>query len=269
MTRSTSILDEIVAAKHRELEVTRHQFPQESLLEAIRAATPPAFDAALQGDGLNIIAEVKYRSPSRGPFPCQLAPVEVARQYRDSGAVALSVVTETAYFAGASAYLEDIREEFPALPLLRKDFLFEPYQVIESRAWGASAILAIVACLESSQLASLLCSAGEFQLGVLVEVHDPWELEIALHEGAGIIGVNNRNLNDFQVDLATSFDIARRLEGEDGTLLISESGLSERAQLLELRDAGFSGFLIGSHFMNSQDPGKALRELLAEEKGGN
>ncbi len=269
MTRSTSILDEIVAAKHRELEVARHQFPQESLLEAIRAATPPAFDAALQGDGLNIIAEVKYRSPSRGPFPCQLAPVEVARQYRDSGAVALSVVTETAYFAGASAYLEDIREEFPDLPLLRKDFLFEPYQVIESRAWGASAILAIVACLESSQLASLLCSAGEFQLGVLVEVHDPWELEIALHEGAGIIGVNNRNLNDFQVDLATSFDIARRLEGEDGTLLISESGLSERVQLLELRDAGVSGFLIGSHFMNSQEPGEVLRELLGGETGGN
>ena len=269
MIRSNSILDEIVAAKEQELEAVRQQFPRGSLLEAIAEGMPPAFDTALRGDGLNIIAEVKYRSPSRGPFPCQLEPVEVARQYRDSGAVALSVVTEKTYFAGEPAYLKDIRREFSELPLLRKDFLFDAYQVIESRAWGASAILAIVACLERSQLAGLLSSAGEFQLGVLVEVHDPWELEIAIDEGAGIIGVNNRNLNDFRIDLSTSFDIARRLEGEDGYLLIAESGLSERDQLVELREAGFSGFLIGSHFMNSQEPGKALRELLAEEKSGD
>jgi indole-3-glycerol phosphate synthase len=177
-------------------------------------------------------------------------------------------VTEKTYFAGEPASLKDIRREFSDLPLLRKDFLFEPYQVIESRAWGASAILAIVACVERSQLASLLSSAEEFQLGVLVEVHDPWELEIAIGEGASIIGVNNRNLNDFRIDLATSFDIARRLEGEDGYLLISESGLSERAQLLELRQAGFSGFLIGSHFMNNQKPGRVLRELLKGEGNG-
>ena len=265
MTRSNSILDQIVAAKERELEAVRQQFPQETLLRAIPEGTPPAFDTALRGDGLNIIAEVKYRSPSRGPFPCQLEPVEVARQYRDGGAVALSVLTEKTYFAGEPSYLKDIRREFPDLPLLRKDFLFEAYQVIESRAWGTSAILAIVACLERSQLASLLSSAEEFQLGVLVEVHDPWELEIAIGAGASIIGVNNRNLNDFEIDLATSFGIARRLEGEDGYLLISESGLSERAQLLELRQAGFSGFLIGSHFMNSQKPGQVLRELLGGE----
>ena len=269
MKKSTGILDEIVAAKQRELEAVRQQFPRGSLLDAIPEGTPPAFDTALGGDGLNIIAEVKYRSPSRGPFPCQLEPVEVARQYRDSGAVALSVVTEKTYFAGEPAYLKDIRKEFSDLPLLRKDFLFDPYQVIESRAWGASAILAIVASLERPQLASLLSCAEEFQLGVVVEVHDPWELEIAIDEGASIIGVNNRNLNDFQINLTTSFDIARRLEGQDGYLLIAESGLSERAQLLELREAGFSGFLIGSHFMNSQKPGEILRELLEGEKDGN
>ena len=269
MTLSTSILDEIVAAKERELEAVRQQFPLELLLHGSPEGTPPAFDTALRGDGLNIIAEVKYQSPSRGPFPCQLEHVEVARQYRDSGAVALSVLTEKTYFAGDPAYLKDIRSEFSDLPLLRKDFLFEPYQVIESRAWGASAILAIVACLGPSQLASLLSSAGEFQLEVLVEVHDPWELETAIDEGASIIGVNNRNLNDFRIDLTTSFDIARRLEGEAGYLLIAESGLSERVQLLELREAGFSGFLIGSLFMNSQKPGEVLRELLKGEGNGD
>ena len=266
MTPGASILDEIVASKRRELETVRGRVPREALLEAIPAGTPAAFAAALGRDALNIIAEVKYKSPSRGPFPCQLPPVEVAGQYRDSGAVALSVLTETAYFAGSLAYLQEIRAELPDMPLLRKDFLLEPYQVIESRARGASAILAIVACLENWQLGGLLSCAREFELEVVVEVHDRWELETAMRQGAGIIGVNNRNLSDFRIDLAISFEIARQLEVEDGYLLIAESGLSERAQLLELRDAGFSGFLIGSHFMNSLDPGQALQELLAEEK---
>lgn len=266
MSTNTSILDEIVAARRRDLEVARGRVPERALREAIPSHSPLSFEAALQGEGLNVIAEVKYRSPSRGPFPCQLEPVEVARQYRTNGAVALSVLTEARYFSGSPTYLEDIHREFPRLPLLRKDFLFDPYQVIETRALGASAMLAIVACLDRPQLRALLDSAAEFELGVLVEVHDARELETAVEAGASIIGVNNRNLVDFSVDLGTSFEIARRMEAESGVSLITESGLSERQQLLELRDAGFCAFLIGSHFMNSPKPGEALHKLLTEDE---
>ena len=258
------ILDEIVAAKREELQDVKQEFPEEVLVEEITKGNPPLFAAAFPAGTLNVLAEIKYRSPSRGPFPCLLEPVEIAGQYRGGGAVGLSILTEKNYFAGAPEHLRAVRKEFPEIPVLRKDFLFDSYQVLESRIWGASAILAIVACLQPSQLIGLLASAREFLLDVVVEVHDLQELETAVESGATIIGVNNRNLRDFSVDINTSFEVARRLEGEQDYLLISESGLSERTQLLELQDAGFRGFLIGGHFMNNQNPGEHLAELLAQ-----
>ncbi len=257
------ILDEIVAAKRQELQVFKQQFPEEALREQIPENDPPPFAAAFEEEKLNILAEIKYRSPSRGSFPCLLKPVEIAEQYRCAGAAGLSILTEKKYFAGAPEYLKDVRIELPQIPILRKDFLFEPYQVLESRVWGASAVLAIVACLQPGQITGLLASARECLLDVVVEVHDPQELETAVESGATIIGVNNRNLKDFSVDITTSFEIARRLEGEKGYLLIAESGLSDRTQLLELQDAGFRGFLIGSYFMNNQNPGERLAQLLS------
>lgn len=257
------ILDEIVAAKLQELKNSKQKVPERLLLQELPEEAPPLFSAAFQEEKLNIIAEIKYQSPSRGVFPCLLRPTEVAGQYISAGAVGLSILTEKKYFSGAPEHLKSVRREFPQIPILRKDFLFDPYQVLEARVWGASAVLAIVACLQPAQLIGLLSSAREGFLDVLVEVHNAKELETALESGAKIIGVNNRNLKDFSVDIRTSFEIARLLEKEQGYCLIAESGLSERNQLLELQDAGFQGFLIGSHFMNNQNPGELLAKLVA------
>ena len=177
----------------------------------------------------------------------------------------MSVLTEKHYFSGDLSFLQEIAEEQPELALLRKDFIVDPYQVVEARSSGACAYLLIVACLSEQKLQSLIHYGQEFQLDALVEVHDPFELEKAINAGAGIIGVNNRNLRTFEVDLDTSFDIARRMEGEKGYTLISESGIEEHSQIVELQDAGFQAFLVGSIFMDASDPGRKLRQLRGED----
>ena len=260
-----SVLERIVASKKQELIQTKESVPLEKLLGRIPEEPPVSLTSALAQSGVNIIAEIKYKSPSRGEFTCQLACRELAGIYSENGAVALSVLTEKNYFSGDLTFLQEIAEEQPELALLRKDFIVDPYQVVEARSSGACAYLLIVACLSEQKLQSLIHYGQKFQLDALVEVHDAFELEKAINAGAGIIGVNNRNLRSFEVDLDTSFDIARRMEGEGGYTLISESGIEEHSQIVELQDAGFQAFLVGSIFMDSSDPGRKLRQLRGEE----
>ncbi|GAB4235522.1 MAG: indole-3-glycerol phosphate synthase TrpC [Acidobacteriota bacterium] len=285
-----SILDEIVRTKREEIAFRKATEPEDRLRRKFPERRPPRLTEALTKEGLNIIAEVKYRSPSHGPFRCRRPPVEVAAEYVAGGAAALSVLTDQRYFDGRLEYLQEISaamlaaaqaaergdeaalrrwgdgsRPLPAVPILRKDFVLDRYQITEAAAAGASAYLLIVACLQQSELESLLHFGEELELEALVEVHDPFELERAVEAGARLIGVNNRNLKTFEVDIRTSFELARRLEGETGYVLVAESGLREGVQLEELREAGFAGFLIGSAFMEDEHPGRALRRLLEGE----
>ncbi len=229
----------------------------------------PSFSGSLAQPGPRIIAEIKYKSPSHGLFICNDAPEKIAESYCGGGAAALSILTDEYFFAGKLEYLDRVRkyldssEYGESVPLLRKEFIVDRYQVLEARVKRASAVLLIAAVLSRSQLRELLGYTREAGLEALVEIHGPGELETVLDCGADIIGVNNRNLETFKVDIKTSFDIARRLEGENGFLLVAESGISDAVQVRELSDAGFDGFLIGSAFMDTRNPGEALGLLLS------
>lgn len=287
-----SLLERILETKRREIAERTAERPLADLLEAAPEARLPRLSDALVGDSLHVIAELKYQSPSHGPFACRDAPARVARSYARGGAAALSILTDETYFKGKLQFLDEVREVMgrdwalsdeeresaearmepwrrKPLPLLRKDFVLDRYQVAEARAHAASAFLLIVACLSRGRLVDLREYGAELGLEALVEVHDLFELESALESGARIIGVNNRDLRDFSVNIDTSFEIARRLEGERSLSLVAESGLSTRSQLVELKDAGFSGFLIGTAFMETQSPGGALADLLREGNRGD
>jgi indole-3-glycerol phosphate synthase len=272
------MLTRILEAKRAEVARRKEEVPVGELLNRGRGPVPASFTEALEKPGIRVIAEIKYRSPSHGPFLCQLPVEEIAGSYIENGAAAVSVLTDAEFFGGS---LEDLQRVYRYLirssresqdrgesvgsglrPLLCKDFMVDRYQVCEARTAGASAFLLIVAALELSLLCDLYSYGEELGLEALVEVHDEWELEIAVESGARIIGVNNRNLKSFEVDIGTSFDLARRLEGEVNYTLVAESGISERSQILELQEAGFKAFLIGTTFMDSDDPGKALKELM-------
>jgi indole-3-glycerol phosphate synthase len=263
------MLDRILVRKKQDLEEARARVPLGELLDADPGRPAPSFEAALTGPRINVIAEIKYHSPSRGAFSCRLPPQEIARLYLDNGAAAVSVLTEKHFFHGDLQFIRTVWEQEMELPLLRKDFIFDAYQLAEARAHGASAYLLIVACLSPGRLQELIRGGQDFQLDALVEVHDAFELETAVESGARIIGVNNRDLRTFQVDLDTSFKLARLLEGETGFVLVSESGIREHVQLVELGDAGFDAFLVGSLLMDSSDPGAGLRELLQSDASEN
>ena len=256
------MLDRILARKKQDLAEARARVPLAELLGAEPGRPVPSFEAALTRPQINVIAEIKYQSPSRGAFTCRLPPQEIGRLYLDNGASAISVLTEEHFFHGDLEFIRTVSEQETGLPLLRKDFIFDAYQLAEARAHGASAFLLIAACLSPGRLRELIRGGRDFQLDALVEVHDAFELETAVESGARIIGVNNRDLRTFNVDLNTSFKLARMLEGETEYVLVSESGIREHVQLLELRDAGFDAFLVGSLLMDSADPGAGLRELL-------
>lgn len=256
------MLEKIVSYKRLELSARMLELPMDELVHQISEEIRPSFRSAITKEGINIIAEIKYRSPSHGSFTCQLPALELARIYSENGASAISVLTEKRYFSGDLHFLQEISEDLDEMPLLRKDFILDRYQVLESRVNGASACLFIVACLEENQLRELIACSADWALDAVVEIHSPRELEKAINSGASIIGVNNRDLRTFTVDLSTSFEIAKRMERETGYVLVSESGIQEHSQLLELQDAGFSAFLVGSILMDLPNPGKKLRELI-------
>jgi indole-3-glycerol phosphate synthase len=208
---------------------------------------------------INVIAECKRRSPSRGVLRAAYDPVEIARGYERAGAAAISVLTEPGFFDGSLEHLEAVRQAV-AVPLLRKDFLIDEYQLLEARAAGADAILLIVAALDDRLLGSLLRAAKDLDLAALVEVHDPAECRRAVDAGAAIIGVNNRNLRTLQVDLHASRDVAGCLPPD--VIGISESGLRTPADLQTMTGLGYRAFLIGERFMVEPDPGAALAGLI-------
>ncbi len=260
--RSSGVLGEIVARTRARVHTRHAELPLERLLSL--APTPGArrsFVAALtRPERVNVIAEFKRRSPSKGALREDLHPVRVAQGYEVAGAAALSVLTEEEFFGGC---LDDLQQSRAAtlLPALRKDFVVDPYQVWESWIAGADAVLLIVAALADDELRQLLDVAHEAGLAVLVEVHDDAELLRALRADARLVGVNNRDLRSLRVDVSTSLRLAPQIP--DDVIAVSESGLRNGDDVRRLRDAGFDAFLVGEHLMTSPDPGDALERLIA------
>jgi indole-3-glycerol phosphate synthase len=256
------LLRTIVAATRRITEVRRRHEPQPALERRAAGAAPRGalFAEALgRSDRYNVIAECKRRSPSRGVLAASYEPVAIARQYERGGAAAISVLTEPTFFDGALDHLTAVRAAV-GLPILRKDFIVDEYQLFEARAAGADAALLIVAALAQADLVRLQRRAGELGLAALVEVHDDEELSRAIDSGARIIGVNNRNLRTLAVDVEASFRLARRVP--PGVIAVSESGLRSRADLETLAAAGYRAFLIGERFMTDSDPAAAIGALI-------
>jgi indole-3-glycerol phosphate synthase len=257
-------LARIVEVKKAQLERLKKNNPLAEGREALAARTTliktrSFYDALDRTDRLNLIAEVKKASPSRGVLRQEYDPVEIAIDYESHGAAAISVLTEEDHFQGSLEHLKSIRPNV-SRPLLRKDFIFDAYQIHEAAAAGADAILLIVAILESANLASLIKLAEDVGLDVLVEVHNLQELNTALGCGVKMIGINNRDLRTFKVDLHTTLQLAPHVP--DSTILVTESGIHTADDIRMLRDAGCDAFLIGEAFMRAERPGLALRELM-------
>ena len=257
----THILTRIIEAKQKRLPIAKMRVPEPIVKRMAETAKPvPSFREALQRtERVRIIAEVKKASPSKGVLKADLDPAKQAAAYAQAGACAISVVTEEDFFQGDLGWIGKIAEA-SRLPVLRKDFVFEPFQVYETRAAGASAILFIVAMLQPAELKDLISLASQLKLDALVEVHDEVELDEALEAGASIVGVNNRDLKTFHVDLQTSVRLANRIP--DDRLFIVESGIHNRADVELLLGAGADAFLIGEHLLTSADPADAIRGLL-------
>ena len=262
MTATPDLLAAIVAATKKITDVRREGESLASLERRAAAAEPrgEAFLAALSTTGrANVIAECKRRSPSRGVLAVDYDPVAIARQYEGGGAAAISVLTEPTFFDGSLEHLAAVRRAVN-LPLLRKDFIVDEYQLFEARANGADAALLIVAALEQADLVQLQRRAWDLGLAALVEVHDDEELSRAIDSGARIIGVNNRNLRTLVVDVGASRRLGARIPAD--VIGVSESGLTSRADLEELAGQGYKAFLIGERFMTASDPAAAIAELL-------
>ena len=251
------MLDDILATVRARLPDLRHQADRiRSAAEA--APRPPSFAHALTGEGIDVVAEVKRRSPSRGDLAPDLDPVVQARSYGRGGASAISVLTEPTYFGGSPEDLQAVAESC-GLPVLRKDFVLDPVQVWEAAAWGASAVLLIVAALDDHDLGSLLAESEAAGLDALVEVHDDEEARRAVGAGARIVGVNNRDLGTFSVDLATSERIAPLLDPVD--VRIAESGVFSGGDAARMAAAGYDAVLVGEALVRSADPATLVTEL--------
>src|SRR5215510_1556716 len=260
--RAGGILDRLVEAKFIRLEAAKNQVSLRSITERALASKPrrQSFSKALRrSDRARIIAEIKKKSPSKGIIREDFDPGWIAESYEKGGAAALSVLCEEDFFGGSLSYLTGIRERVD-LPLLRKDFIFDEYQVFESLLAGADAILLIVAILDNELLSRLIGLANGLGLDSLVEVHDETEMERAIAAGASTIGVNNRDLTTFVVDLEVSYRLARLAPSD--TLLVSESGIHSIKDIKRLQAAGFNAFLVGEHLMRAKDPGEALKSLV-------
>ncbi|MGB9905295.1 MAG: indole-3-glycerol phosphate synthase TrpC [Desulfotomaculales bacterium] len=258
------ILEEIVAWKKQELEKRKKEQPL-AVLEREITGLPPCRPLAgvLRRPGkVALIAEIKGRSPSRGVIRENFSPAEIARAYTESGAAAVSVLTEEKFFGGQPDFLPVVRK-VTDLPLLRKDFLIDPYQLFESRCIGSDAVLLIAAVLTDRQLKDFGRLAEELGLSAVVEVHTRAELYRALDCDAGIIGINNRDLRTFRTDLRITFNL-RPLIKDPEVLVISESGIENRAQVAALRKCGVNGVLVGEALMRSADIREKVRELVGE-----
>jgi indole-3-glycerol phosphate synthase len=260
-----TVLDRILEARRAEVDHRKRVLPETALKYGVKAATPLRdFSAALCRDGLNVLAELKPASPSRGVIRDPFDPVELSTSLESAGACALSVLTESEFFRGSLKNLRDARKAIQ-LPVLRKDFIFDSWQVWETRANDADSFLLIVATLGDGQLRELIALGRELGMESLVEVHTREELDRALAAGARIVGVNNRDLKTLAVNVQTSFELIDRIP--DDCIAVSESGLRTHDDLVKLRAAGFDAFLIGTHLMLAADPAAALSALLISPPG--
>jgi indole-3-glycerol phosphate synthase len=258
---NTTMLDQIVASKRRELTAARRRMPLEELqAQALKAPPVRDFRAALAGSGpIRLIGEVKKASPSVGVIRDDFDPVDIARIYQESGAACISVLTDVPYFQGHLSHLARVRAAV-VLPLLRKDFIIEEYQVVEARLAGADAILLIAEILGTADLISLQKSAWDLGMSVLVELYDEMNLPRVLDAGANIIGINNRNLRTFVTDIDHTLEL--RGEIPQGIMVVSESGIQNRHDVQRLEAAGVSAILVGESLMRATDIGSAVQQLL-------
>ena len=259
----SDILQKIVAVKHEEIAAAR----KKTSLEAVRADAESRvltrdFEGAMRrkiaAGQPAVIAEVKKASPSKGVLRADFIAADIAQSYAEHGAACLSVLTDRQFFQGQPDYLKQARASCD-LPVLRKDFLVDPYQVYEARAMGADCILLIAACLDDAQMADFEAIARGLGMAVLVEVHDGAELDRALRLKTPLVGVNNRNLRTFEVSLDTTLDLMPRLPAD--RLLVTESGILSAADVRKMREAGVHAFLVGEAFMRATEPGEALAQL--------
>jgi len=258
----STILEQILEAKRAEMERRRREEPLATLEQRARETPLPLnFSGALWGSGVRLIAEVKKASPSRGVLCPDFDPMALARTYAENGAAAVSVLTEADHFQGSLEHLSQVKTAVAdaGLPILRKDFIFDPYQVYETRAYGADALLLIVAMLEPAQLRELLGIAQSLWVQALVEVHSQAELEVALEAGAEVIGINHRDLQTFQMDMG----LAGRLRPliPQGTIVVAESGIHSREDVAQLKKAGVNAVLVGEALVTAPDVAAKVREL--------
>jgi indole-3-glycerol phosphate synthase len=254
-------LDKIVAQKRKELEKRQKAMPMSALEDAI-AHRPAPIDLAkaLKSDGISLIAEIKRASPSKGMLNPDLDAVELAKTYARCGAKAISVLTEENYFMGSGQDLEAVKNALPHIPVLRKDFILEPYQLYESRAWGADAVLLIVAIIDDSELKELITVSHKLGMQCLVEVHDKDELKRAIKCDAQLIGINNRNLQTLEVDINVTKELRPLIP--PGRLVVSESGIKGRDDIEKLKAWGVDAVLIGEALVTAKDIPAKIKELL-------
>jgi indole-3-glycerol phosphate synthase len=255
-----TILEKIVAHKQKEVAERKELYPAKLLEQSIYFPTPTVSlkKYLLRSDKSGIIAEFKRRSPSKGDINAFASVEKVSIGYMQAGASALSVLTDKHFFGGSNADLTEARK-FNFCPILRKEFIIDEYQLIEAKSIGADVILLIAECLEKDQVLQLAKQAKALGLEVLLEIHSEEQLE-KLNEFVDVVGVNNRNLKDFSVSIQTSIDLFSKIP--DDFLKISESGINDANAIVELKQVGFQGFLIGEYFMKSADPAKTCRELI-------
>lgn len=254
------ILARIVAKKREELAGAVAPLEEWENAAAKRMAVRRDFRAALSARVPAVIAEVKKASPSKGLLSANFDPARIARQYEAGGAAALSVLTDESFFQGSLADLESARAAV-GLPVLRKDFTIDESQIVQAAAHGADAILLIAAILTEREIRDFREAAARYRMAALVEVHNRRELDIAIAAGSEIIGVNNRDLSTFEVTLETSLALAEHIP--PGVLRVTESGIHDAADVVKLRSAGYTAFLVGEHLMKSGDPAAALARLVA------
>jgi indole-3-glycerol phosphate synthase len=262
-----TILDRIVEARRKSVAHRKRVLPNAALKMAAEKNEPPRdFAGALARKGFNVIAELKKASPSKGILREEYAPATLAASLAGAGAAALSVLTEEEFFLGSLADLKAAKRA-AGIPILRKDFIFDPWQVWEARAAGADAFLLITAILRDETLGELLELGRSLKMEPLVEVHSREELHRAVAAGARIIGVNNRDLRDFKVRIETSLELVQAIPDE--CIAVSESGLRTHEDLARLRSAGFDAFLVGEHLMKEADPAVPLRNLIGQVGAGH
>ena len=265
MVEPPDILRKIARRKVEEVAARARSLPLREVVAALKNAGPvrgfaDALAARIAAGEPAVIAEIKKASPSKGVLRQDFRPAEIAARYQSGGAACLSVLTDVDFFQGSDAYLMEARAAC-SLPVIRKDFVIDPYQVYEARAIGADCILLIAACLDDVRLQDLSALAAELGMDVLVEVHDEEELRRALRVPGRLIGINNRDLRTFQVSLETTIRLLDDIPAE--RILVTESGILTRDDVVRMRGHGVSAFLVGEAFMRAEDPGAALAELFA------